>query len=157
MAEQPGWQSTLVFRSPGSSRATVRRHYEQYRASQGLPRRCDNETCTFYNGPLVWNGRELPLILDHVNGVARDNQPGNLRYLCPNCDAQLPTRGGKNKGRVQYGDGHYSYNHRGGRRDATVFAVPAAATATVLPMEPEGKHSESKSGAAEQGDEADER
>ena len=49
------------------------------------------------------DGREqLPLILDHANGVRHDNRPDNLRYLCPNCDSlQTVTRGGANRGRVQ--------------------------------------------------------
>ena len=69
--------------------------------TEPLPRRCDNPNCTFYDNPLSWNGKQLPLILDHLKGNRRDNRPENLRYLCPNCDSQLLTRGGGNKGRVR--------------------------------------------------------
>src|SRR5262249_46297092 len=55
----------------------------------------------FYTKPLVWNGESLPLILDHKEGNRLDNRPEKLRYLCPNCDSQLTTRGGLNKGRVE--------------------------------------------------------
>jgi hypothetical protein len=49
----------------------------------------------------LWNGKSLPLILDHIEGNRYDNLPASLRYLCPNCDSQLPTRGGANRGRVK--------------------------------------------------------
>jgi len=49
-----------------------------------------------------WQGKPMPLILDHINGVNNDNRIENLRFVCSNCDAQLTTyknRRGK-KGRV---------------------------------------------------------
>ena len=38
-----------------------------------------------------WMGKQLPLILDHINGVNNDNRLENLRFVCSNCDSQLPT------------------------------------------------------------------
>lgn len=43
-----------------------------------------------------WNGRHMSLILDHINGVNNDNRLGNLRIVCPNCNATLDTHAGKN-------------------------------------------------------------
>jgi hypothetical protein len=91
----------LRFAVPGASQGTVRRHYAAWRQQRGLRVRCDNPDCAFHEGDLIWRGQPLPVILDHINGVRRDNRPENLRYLCPNCDALLETRGGRNKGRVQ--------------------------------------------------------
>ena len=38
----------------------------------------------------------MSLILDHVNGIATDNRLVNLRMVCPNCAATLPTHCGRN-------------------------------------------------------------
>lgn len=43
-----------------------------------------------------WNGKELVLHLDHINGDKRDNRVTNLRILCPNCHSQTPTYCGRN-------------------------------------------------------------
>jgi hypothetical protein len=50
-------------------------------------------------GGTDWNGRPIPLQLDHINGDRRDNRLENLRILCPNCHAQTDTWCGKNHGK----------------------------------------------------------
>ena len=65
------------------------------------------------------------MILDHENGNSNDNQAKNLRYLCPNCDAQLPTRGGRNKGRItNESAGGFQINHKDGKLDTHIFTKP---------------------------------
>lgn len=45
-----------------------------------------------------WNGGELPVVLDHIDGNSSDNSVGNVRLLCCNCDAQTATYKGRNRG-----------------------------------------------------------
>jgi len=46
----------------------------------------------------IWNGEELSLHLDHINGRHNDNILENLQILCPNCHSQTSTYAGKNIG-----------------------------------------------------------
>lgn len=50
-----------------------------------------------------WNGKPIPLQLDHINGDRTDHRLENLRIVCPNCHAQTDTWCGKNVGRVGSG------------------------------------------------------
>lgn len=43
-----------------------------------------------------WNNKPMTLILDHANGINNDNRITNLRFVCSNCDSQLPTYKSKN-------------------------------------------------------------
>lgn len=35
-----------------------------------------------------WNGKPLTLLVDYINGLKKDNSPGNLWLICPNCQSQ---------------------------------------------------------------------
>jgi hypothetical protein len=58
-----------------------------------------------------WTGQPTPLVLDHVDGNPENNSIANLRLLCPNCDALLPTYKSRNRGngrwsrRARYAEG----------------------------------------------------
>ena len=52
--------------------------------------------CAICGQEPFWNGKPLTLTLDHENGINNDNRLENLRWVCPNCDRQLPTFGAKN-------------------------------------------------------------
>lgn len=49
-----------------------------------------------------WRGKSAPLILDHIDGNAENWAVMNLRLVCPNCDAQLPTFKARNIGNGRY-------------------------------------------------------
>lgn len=53
--------------------------------------------CSICGQQPFWNGKDLTLILDHINGHNKDNRLENLRWVCPNCNQQLDTTNGKNK------------------------------------------------------------
>ena len=45
-----------------------------------------------------WLGSPVLLILDHIDGNSDNNVLDNIRLLCSNCDATLPTYKSRNKG-----------------------------------------------------------
>jgi Zn finger protein HypA/HybF involved in hydrogenase expression len=56
-----------------------------------------------------WNGMNLSLQLDHINGIHSDNRIENLRLLCPNCHSQTETFCGRNtKGLKRKKENDYS-------------------------------------------------
>lgn len=57
--------------------------------------------CSICGQEPFWNGKELTLILDHINGRNHDNRLENLHWVCPNCNQQLDTTNGKNKTRLE--------------------------------------------------------
>jgi hypothetical protein len=44
-----------------------------------------------------WQGQDLTLQMDHINGYSSDNRLENLRLLCPNCHSLTSTYCGKNR------------------------------------------------------------
>ena len=68
--------------------------------------------CAICNLEPFWNGKELTLTLDHINGDNKDDRLENLRWICPNCDRQLDTFGSKNnhKERINKAQKYYCKN-----------------------------------------------
>lgn len=48
-------------------------------------------------GITEWCGNPVPVVIDHIDGHAYNNKADNLRVVCCNCDALLPTYKSKNK------------------------------------------------------------
>lgn len=45
-----------------------------------------------------WQGKEIVLQVDHINGDPYNHTPSNLRLICPNCHSQTDTFAGANRG-----------------------------------------------------------
>lgn len=45
-----------------------------------------------------WLGQPAPLEIDHMDGNPTNDLPDNLRMVCPNCHAMMPTSKGRNRG-----------------------------------------------------------
>lgn len=45
-----------------------------------------------------WLGKPVLLVCDHIDGNSNNNSIDNLRAICSNCDATLPTYKSKNRG-----------------------------------------------------------
>ncbi len=70
-----------------------RGHLKERLYEEGLKDR----KCELCGQDEIWRGNKMSLIIDHINGVWNDNRLENLRIVCPNCNATLPTHCGKNK------------------------------------------------------------
>jgi hypothetical protein len=71
----------------------------------------DGYKCSICDQEPIYNNKPLTMVLDHIDGNATNNDPENLRLVCPNCDSQLPTYKSKNigNGRAKHG---LSWNSR---------------------------------------------
>lgn len=71
-------ESNVFTENSSASQATLRRWYEKGKYVEYKCSICGQEP--------LWNGKELTLTLDHINGNNKDNRLENLRWVCPNCD-----------------------------------------------------------------------
>lgn len=49
-------------------------------------------------GITEWNKQPISLEIDHIDGNPYNDNPTNLRFICPNCHSQTPTYKAKNRG-----------------------------------------------------------
>lgn len=78
----------IFIKDSTATQTTLRRWYEKGNYTEYKCSICGQEP--------FWNGKELTLTLDHINGDNRDDRLENLRWVCPNCDRQLDTFCSKN-------------------------------------------------------------
>ena len=53
-------------------------------------------------GNTEWLGKPIPLVMDHRDGNPENWSIENIRFVCGNCDMQLPTYKGRNKGNGRF-------------------------------------------------------
>ena len=76
-------------RDNGLSMTTVKRAFKEHKE---IP-----YECAICHLPPIWQGKPLVLTMDHIDGNTDNNEFTNLRWVCPNCDRQLPTYGSRNR------------------------------------------------------------
>jgi hypothetical protein len=47
----------------------------------------------------IWMGQKVPFTVDHIDGDYKNNNPMNIRIICPICDRLSPTYGSRNNGK----------------------------------------------------------
>ena len=47
--------------------------------------------CSICGQKPFWNEKPMSLVLDHIDGDNKNDELSNLRWVCPNCNIQLPT------------------------------------------------------------------
>ena len=82
-------EENVFIKNSTASQATLRRWYLKGNYSE--------YKCSICGQLPFWNGKDLSLTLDHINGNNTDDELSNLRWVCPNCDRQLDTFGSKNR------------------------------------------------------------
>jgi hypothetical protein len=90
----------------------TRRSLKQRLFEEGLKARA----CELCGQGESWRGQRMSLIIDHVNGVHDDNRLENLRIVCPNCAATLPTHCSRNLPRSVCPTCSREFRRRSGRQ-----------------------------------------
>ena len=80
-------EENIFIENSTASQRTLRDWYEKGKYTEYKCSICGQEP--------IWQGKELTLILDHINGTNNDDRLENLRWVCPNCNQQLDTTGYK--------------------------------------------------------------
>lgn len=80
-------EENIFVKDSTASQNTLRKWYKKGKYTSYICSICKQEP--------IWQGKELTLILDHINGQNHDNRLENLRWVCPNCNQQLDTTGYK--------------------------------------------------------------
>jgi hypothetical protein len=83
-----GKPEDVLKRDPAISQRRVRNMVLRYKLIPYI--------CALCGSLPTWGGKPLTLILDHENGDPVDHCKENLRFVCPNCESQLPTHGPRN-------------------------------------------------------------
>ena len=92
-------EDNIFIKNSTANQSTLRKWYLKGNYSEYKCSICGQEP--------FWNGKELTLILDHINGINNDDRLENLHWVCPNCNQQLDTTNGKNPNRKNHAKKYY--------------------------------------------------
>lgn len=88
------WQDVLVYDRANTGQRTKSSMLKRAMLEAGFNNTvCAIAGCQQTN---IWNGQELVLQIDHINGDRLDDRPENLRFICPNCHTQTKTFSSRN-------------------------------------------------------------
>lgn len=91
--------------------------------------------CAICGQKPFWNGKELTLILDHINGINNDDVVENLRWVCPNCNQQLETTGSRNSNRKIFAKKYYCKDCGKEITKGSIRCISCEAKSRVIPFE----------------------
>jgi hypothetical protein len=94
LRREPVPLETLLVEHSTASRQNVKRRL----LLEGLKQ----PACELCGQGELWRGGRMALVLDHINGIADDHRLENLRIVCPNCAATLPTHCGRHNRRTPF-------------------------------------------------------
>lgn len=97
-------EENVFIENSTASQATLRRWYKKGEYTPYICSICGQEP--------IWQGKDLTLILDHINGSNHDDRLENLRWVCPNCNQQLDTTNGKNLRNLRNKNNNKSNNNK---------------------------------------------
>lgn len=60
-----------------------------------------NKKCSVCSNT-AWQGKEIPLEIDHIDGNSSNDTLSNVRLICPNCHAQTSNYKNRNKGKGRF-------------------------------------------------------
>lgn len=74
---------------------TIKNHFTK------IMKHFDKHECVMCGNKGYHNNKKLNLQMDHTNGIKKDQDFWNLRYLCPNCHSQTETFAGGNRKNIR--------------------------------------------------------
>lgn len=96
-----GWNVGLTFKpqkeKPLEKILVKNSTFQSYKLKKRLLKEGLKEKKCECCGLRIWQGKEIPLEIHHINGDNHDHRISNLQMLCPNCHALTDNYRGLNK------------------------------------------------------------